>query len=278
MADSRLDILVSRRFGVSRSFAREAIQKGLVLRESTVLHKPGEKLPENTPLELLSLPWFVSRGGLKLQAALEQFAIDAAGKICLDIGASTGGFTDCLLQRGAAKVFAVENGPCQLAERLLADSRVVSLERTDARTLRPEMLDEAVQLAAVDVSFISLTKVIAPVMGCLAADGEAICLIKPQFEAGPGLVPKTGVIKDVRVHRRVLRQVLEFLVAEGLLIKGLMASPIEGGEGNREFLCWVGKMGKGMERGCEPKNSCVDTCQQNITLHNTSNSSYLNVK
>jgi 23S rRNA (cytidine1920-2'-O)/16S rRNA (cytidine1409-2'-O)-methyltransferase len=198
--------------------------------------KPGDLLDESTPVTVIEPEPYVSRGGYKLAAALDAFAIDPSGLVCLDVGASTGGFTDVLLQRGAAKVYAVDVGRGQLAESLRGDPRVLSLERTNARTLKPADLPRRVGLAVVDVSFISLALVLGPVAACFGRDGGPIvALVKPQFEAGRGQV-KGGVVRDEEIHLEVLRRIASTATDIGLIPVEVIASPILGPEGNREFL------------------------------------------
>jgi 23S rRNA (cytidine1920-2'-O)/16S rRNA (cytidine1409-2'-O)-methyltransferase len=198
--------------------------------------KPGDLLPADAPVELVAQDPYVSRGGHKLEAALDAFGISPAGTVALDVGASTGGFTDVLLQRGASRVYAVDVGRGQLADRLRRDPRVVSLERTNARTLTRDVLGESVSLAVIDVSFISLALVIAPVASCFGPDGGAIVpLVKPQFEAGRGETD-AGVVRDPSTHRAVLERVARDAAAAGLALRGAIASPLTGPAGNREFL------------------------------------------
>jgi 23S rRNA (cytidine1920-2'-O)/16S rRNA (cytidine1409-2'-O)-methyltransferase len=198
--------------------------------------KPGDLVDPGTVIEVAAPEPFVSRGGHKLAAALDAFGVDPAGRTCLDVGASTGGFTDVLLQRGARRVYAVDVGRGQLAEPLRRDPRVISMERTNARTLTAATLPEPVSLVTVDVSFISLRLVLAPILSTFdAGGGDLIALVKPQFEAGKGETDG-GVVRDPLVHARVVREVTEAAVAMGLEPLGEMASPILGPEGNREFL------------------------------------------
>jgi 23S rRNA (cytidine1920-2'-O)/16S rRNA (cytidine1409-2'-O)-methyltransferase len=198
--------------------------------------KPGDLVDPGTAIEVAAPEPYVSRGGHKLAAALDAFGVDPAGRTCLDVGASTGGFTDVLLQRGARQVYAVDVGRGQLAERLRHDPRVVSMERSNARTLTASSLPEAVTLATIDVSFISLRLVLGPVASTFdAAGGEVIALVKPQFEAGRGETNQ-GVVRDRAVHARVVREVTNAAVGLGLEPAGEVASPILGPEGNREFL------------------------------------------
>jgi 23S rRNA (cytidine1920-2'-O)/16S rRNA (cytidine1409-2'-O)-methyltransferase len=198
--------------------------------------KPGDLVDVAAAIGLTDRKPYVSRGGHKLAAALDAFGVDPAGLVCLDVGASTGGFTDVLLQRGAARVYAVDVGRGQLADTLRRDDRVVSLERTNARTLGPGVLPEPVTLAVVDVSFISLGLVIGPIAGCFGpTGGPVVALVKPQFEAGRGSVDK-GVVRDPAVHLAVLRRVVDRARGMGLAAVDAIASPILGPDGNREFL------------------------------------------
>jgi 23S rRNA (cytidine1920-2'-O)/16S rRNA (cytidine1409-2'-O)-methyltransferase len=198
-------------------------------------HKPGDLVGPSIPVSVVEPEPYVSRGGHKLAAALDAFGIDPAGRVCLDVGASTGGFTDLLLQRGAARVYALDVGRGQLAEALRADPRVVSMERTNARTLTALTLPEPVDLATIDVSFISLVKVLGPVASTLAPGGAIVALVKPQFEAGKGRTDR-GVVRDPAVHREVLERVVaEAATDVGLGTQAVVASPILGPAGNREF-------------------------------------------
>jgi 23S rRNA (cytidine1920-2'-O)/16S rRNA (cytidine1409-2'-O)-methyltransferase len=198
--------------------------------------KPGELLDTEVTVEVVEPQPYVSRGGLKLAAALDAFAIDPAGRLCLDVGASTGGFTDVLLQRGATRVYALDVGRGQLAERLRNDPRVISMERTNARTLQSGTLPEPVELAVVDVSFISLSLILGPIASCFAGSGgDIVALVKPQFEAGREQAPG-GVVRDQAVHLEVLRAVVDRATMLGLQPLDVVPSPITGPEGNREFL------------------------------------------
>jgi 23S rRNA (cytidine1920-2'-O)/16S rRNA (cytidine1409-2'-O)-methyltransferase len=240
----RLDqLLVERGLAETRSRAQALLLAGRVRVGSgdaaRADRKPGDLVDVSTPVAVVGAEPYVSRGGHKLAAALDAFGIVPAGWSCLDTGASTGGFTDVLLQRGARRVYAVDVGRGQLAERLRLDSRVVSMERTNARTLQPGSLPEAVDLATVDVSFISLALVLGPVASCLRPGGSIIALVKPQFEAGRDRV-KGGVVRDPEVHREVLSAVARRSVELGLGVRGVIASPIQGPEGNREFLAHIG--------------------------------------
>jgi len=205
--------------------------------EDEVADKPGRQVPQDAPLRVNETLRYVSRGGLKLEAALDAFGIDPTGRVCADIGASTGGFTDCLLQRGAARIYAVDVGYGQLAWSLRIDPRVVSVERTNIRHLAA--LPEPVSLATVDVSFIGLALVLPRIAGLLTPAGQIIALIKPQFEVGKGQVGKGGVVRDPRLHRSVIEEVLGAAAAAGLAANGVIRSPITGPAGNVEFLTWL---------------------------------------
>ncbi len=237
VAKERLDILVLERgLAESRSKAQRLIWAGLVRVAGQVMDKPGTRFATDAEIAVEEQPRFVSRGGDKLEAAMARFGVDAAGVVAADVGASTGGFTDCLLQRGATRVYAIDVGYGQLAWRLRNDPRVVVMERTNARYV--ESLPEPVDLATVDVSFISLGLILPMVQGWLRPAGQVVALIKPQFEAGRRNVGKGGVVRDPAVHRRVLRRVLKAAAVEGLRLRGLMPSPLRGPAGNVEFLAW----------------------------------------
>lgn len=237
----RLDqLLVERGLVETRSRAQALVMAGKVAvgegDSARRDRKPGDLIPPGTPLSVLEREPFVSRGGHKLAAAVDAFGIDPTGRVCLDVGASTGGFTGVLLQRGAARVYALDVGRGQLAEPLRQDPRVVSMERTNARTLTETSLPEPVSLITFDVSFISLALVLGPAAACLrSGGGDLVPLVKPQFEAGRGDV-KGGVVRDASVHRAVLERIAAVAQDLGLGTRGVIASPIRGPEGNREFL------------------------------------------
>ena len=184
---------------------------------------------------------YVSRGGLKLEKAMTHFGITLEGKVCMDIGASTGGFTDCMLQNGAVKVYSVDVGYGQFAWKLRQDPRVVCMEKTNIRYVTPADIDDVLDFASVDVSFISLTKVLIPARDLLRGGGEMVCLIKPQFEAGREKVGKKGVVRDKAVHEEVVEQIIEFASQNGFFVKNLEYSPIKGPEGNIEYLVYIRK-------------------------------------
>jgi 23S rRNA (cytidine1920-2'-O)/16S rRNA (cytidine1409-2'-O)-methyltransferase len=234
----RLDfLLVERGLAESRMQAQRLIRAGLVRVAGQVADKPGARVAAGAEITLQARPRFVSRGGEKLDAALVRFGLDVAGVVAADVGASTGGFTDCLLQHGASRVYAIDVGYGQLAWRLRNDSRVVVMERTNARYL--ESLPEPVDLVTADVSFISLSLILpAAVRWLNPSAGRVVALIKPQFEAGRREVGKGGVVRDTGVHRRVVEQVLDIAAGLGLGLRGLMPSPLRGPAGNVEFLGW----------------------------------------
>ena len=243
MKKLRLDqLLVDQGFFPSRERAKAAVMEGLVFAGGQRLDKPGAQVEPEIALEVRgdALPW-VSRGGLKLEKALKFFPCDPAGRICLDCGASTGGFTDVLLHAGAEKVYAVDVGYGQLAWKLRSDKRVVNLERTNARYLTGEQVPEPIDLAVMDLAFISIRLVLPAAEALLRDGGEAVCLIKPQFEAGREKVGKKGVVRDRGAHLEVLSSFAEFFPAAGFTLLGLDHSPIRGPEGNIEFLAYLKK-------------------------------------
>jgi 23S rRNA (cytidine1920-2'-O)/16S rRNA (cytidine1409-2'-O)-methyltransferase len=239
MKKERLDQLVFERgFTESRERAKTTVMSGLVFVNGQRADKPGMPVAPDAQIEVRgeALP-FVSRGGFKLDKALKVFPIDPAGKICIDCGASTGGFTDVLLQHGAAKVYAVDVGYGQLAWKLRGDERVVNLERTNLRYITDEQIPEKLDLAVTDVSFISIRLILPAVVPLLKDGADLVCLIKPQFEAGREEVGKKGVVRDEAVHREVVREILDFAPTVGLSVRGLDYSPIKGPEGNIEYIC-----------------------------------------
>ncbi len=235
----RLDVLLHERgLAPTREKARGMIMAGEVLVNGAAIDKPGTRVSPDAEIVLKGKPRFVSRGGEKLAHALSIFEVPVAGRICADVGASTGGFTDCLLQNGAARVYAIDVGYGQLDYALRQDARVIAIERTNARYL--ERLDEPVSLVVVDASFISLRLLLPVIKGWLLPQAEVIPLIKPQFEAGKQDVGKGGVVRDRRIHARVLTDILTFAHEQGFAVKGLTTSPIKGPAGNTEFLAWLG--------------------------------------
>lgn len=238
MAKERLDkLLVTLGLAESREQAQRMIMAGLVLVNDRPSTKPGHKIPTDAVIRVKERPPYVSRGGHKLAAGLDAFGVDPTGWVCADLGASTGGFTDVLLQRGAVRVYAVDVGYGQLHWRLRTDPRVTVMERINARYL--DRLPEPIQLVVIDASFISLRLILPAAQRILAPDGQIIALIKPQFEAGRERVGKGGVVRDERVHRQVLRDMVTWAAERGYGPQGLIPSPILGPKGNREFLLWL---------------------------------------
>lgn len=235
---TRLDVLVHERgLAPSRELARRYIMAGEVRVDGQVMDKPGAQVSTEAELEVQGAARFVSRGGDKLEGAFQVFDFNVKSKICADVGACTGGFTDCLLQHGAAKVYAIDVGYGQLAMKLQQDERVVVMERTNARYV--EKLDTPVSFVTIDASFISLKILLPVIKNWLAPQAQVVALIKPQFEAGKSDVGKGGVVKDPKVHRRVLEEVLTFAQQIGFTVRGVTLSPLTGPKGNVEFLGWL---------------------------------------
>lgn len=246
----RLDVLLFEKGMVpSRERARAIIMSGIVYVNNQKADKAGMSIPEDAEIEIRGKTnAFVSRGGLKIEKALNYFEIDPSGLCVMDIGASTGGFTDCLLTRGARKVFSIDVGYGQLAWKLRQDPRVVCMERTNIRNVTPDMLDgETPQFAVIDVSFISLRLVLPVVANLLDAHGRIACLIKPQFEAGKGKVGKKGVVREPKIHQEVLEAFVKNAHDAGFHVYSITFSPIKGPEGNIEFLGYLGKDGENAE-------------------------------
>ncbi|MBV9270872.1 MAG: TlyA family RNA methyltransferase, partial [Candidatus Eremiobacteraeota bacterium] len=233
---TRLDAAVAEQLGVTRSQARSLIMEGRVRVNGTPAVKPGANLREGAVVEIERPRRFVSRGGEKLDAALEAFSIDTTGVRALDVGASAGGFTDCVLQRGAEQVVAVDVGYGQLDWKLRNDSRVTVMERTNFRYLAPETFARKFSLIVIDTSFISLRTIVSRAVEELSEDGSIVALVKPQFEAGRERLGSGGVVRDPEVHRAVLREILGAMDSLGLTAVGLISSPLRGPAGNREFL------------------------------------------
>ena len=235
----------------SREKARAVIMSGSVFVEGQKALKPGVLVDDGAGVEVRWKLAYVSRGGLKLERALNYFGVSPKGKVCIDCGASTGGFTDCLLQNGAEMVYAVDVGYGQLAWSIRNDPRVAVMERMNIRNVTAEMLETKPELAAVDLSFISLALVL-PVLSKLLAEGaEALCLIKPQFEAGRDKVGKKGVVRDPGTHLEVLNRFLQFSMESGFFAKGLTHSPVKGPEGNIEYLGWISLSGENQPLDCD---------------------------
>ena len=243
MPKERLDILlVEKGLAGSRERAKRMIMAGEVLVDGQKVDKAGTTVKREAEIRLLGndIP-YVSRGGLKLAKAMETFGLSLAGKTAADIGASTGGFTDCMLQNGAVKVYAIDVGYGQLAWKLRTDERVVNMERTNIRNVTVEMLEGPIDFASIDVAFISLTKVLPVAYELLKDEGEIAALIKPQFEAGKEKVGKKGVVRDPAVHLEVVENIVAFSRELGFAVRGLTFSPVKGPEGNIEYLVWLCK-------------------------------------
>lgn len=239
--EERLDkILVQRQLAASRERAKNLIESGNVLVNKHLVVKPGRVISENSTIELLDkdIPW-VSRGALKLLEAIEKFGIDPAGKVCLDVGASTGGFTEVLLSKGAIKVYCVDVGHGQLADAIKNDKRVINLERTHINSLSSRVIPDISELCVIDVSFISLTKVLPFLPPLLSNKASMVVLIKPQFEVGKAYLNSKGIVKSKQLYPTVIEKVLECSTSLGFETQGLIDSPILGGDGNKEFLLWA---------------------------------------
>ena len=251
----RLDVLlVKRGLAVSREKAKAVIMAGNVYVENQKEDKAGTMFQDTVNIEVRgSTLKYVSRGGLKLEKAMTHFGVTLKDKVCMDVGSSTGGFTDCMLQNGAVKVFAIDVGHGQLDWKLRKDERVVCMEKTNIRYVVPEDLGEAADFSSIDVSFISLTKVLLPVYHLLKEDGEVVCLIKPQFEAGREKVGKKGVVRDPEVHKEVIEKVISYGQSIGYAALHLEYSPIKGPEGNIEYLLHLKKKVDGL-----PQDATLD--------------------
>ncbi|MBQ1237351.1 MAG: TlyA family RNA methyltransferase [Oscillospiraceae bacterium] len=255
---TRLDLrLVQLGLVTGRDKAKAVIMAGTVYVNGQKADKAGFEVSEEDKIELRGETLrYVSRGGLKLEKAMESFPITIDGTVCMDIGASTGGFTDCMLQNGAKKVYAIDVGYGQLAWKLRTDDRVINLERTNFRHVTNEQVPDPVDFASVDVSFISLTLILPPALSLLAEGGQMVCLIKPQFEAGKGLVGKKGVVKDPQIHKDVIVKVVDFAHQNGFSVLGLTYSPVKGPEGNIEYLVHLQKSG---EPVCNVDREMIDS-------------------
>lgn len=239
LAKYRLDVLlVERQLAPTRSKAQGMIMAGEVIVNGAMVDKPGSQYPASVEITLVSKPQFVSRGGDKLAGALHDFSYSPSSKICADVGASTGGFTDCLLQNGASKVYAIDVGYGQLAHKLRDDNRVIPMERTNARYLT--VLPEPIELVVIDASFISLKLILPTIKGWLSPSSDIIALIKPQFEAGRSDVGKGGVVRDSQIHERVIQEIALFSQTLNFQVHGLTQSQLKGPSGNIEFLIWLG--------------------------------------
>ncbi|MDO4260526.1 MAG: TlyA family RNA methyltransferase [Eubacteriales bacterium] len=253
---TRLDVLMTERgLAESREKAKAIIMSGNVFVDGQREDKAGASFSEKAVIEVKGTPLkYVSRGGLKLEKAMSHFDVSLTDRVCMDVGASTGGFTDCMLQNGARKVYAVDVGNGQLAWKLRQDERVVCMEKTNIRYVTPEQIGEPVEFASIDVAFISLTKVLEPVKALLSPDGQVVALIKPQFEAGREQVGKKGVVRDRAVHLQVIERVLAYAKELGFTVENLEFSPIKGPEGNIEYLAHL----KNHEEGTRGESAPVD--------------------
>ena len=256
----RLDVLlVNRGLAPSREKAKAIIMSGIVYVDNEKEDKAGDTFPDTALIEVRgSTLKYVSRGGLKLEKAMNCFGVELKDKVCMDVGSSTGGFTDCMLQNGAVKVYAVDVGHGQLDWKLRNDSRVVCMEKTNIRYVTPKDVADPIEFASIDVSFISLTKVLGAVKELLTDEGEIVCLIKPQFEAGRDKVGKKGVVRDKAVHLDVIRQVMDFASHLGFSLLHLDYSPIKGPEGNIEYLVYIRKEACGGREESVDIQSVVD--------------------
>lgn len=254
MEKERLDVLlVERNLAASRERAKSSIMAGLVFVDGQRVDKAGTMVKTAADIRVVGDSiGYVSRGGLKLAKAMEAFSLRVENQVAADIGASTGGFTDCMLKNGAAKVYAIDVGYGQLAWSLRTDPRVVNMERTNIRNVAPEDLDDAVDFASIDVAFISLEKVLPPTKRLLRRGGRVVALIKPQFEAGRDKVGKKGVVRDALVHKEVIGKIVRFALANGFLPLDLTYSPVKGPEGNIEYLLYLLADGEG-EHGVGPE-------------------------
>ena len=239
----RLDVLlVKRGLAESREKAKAIILTGNVFVEEQREDKAGSTFAEDVQIRIKGTPMkYVSRGGYKLEKAMELWHVPLQDKLCMDVGSSTGGFTDCMLQNGAVKVYAIDVGTNQLAWKLRQDERVVSMEKTNIRYVTPEDIADPIDFSSIDVAFISLTKVLIPVWNLLKNGGRVVCLVKPQFEAGREKVGKKGVVRDKKVHEEVVCHIMTYALSMGFEILGLSYSPIKGPEGNIEYLLYIEK-------------------------------------
>lgn len=271
----RLDVLlVQRNLAESREKAKAIIMCGNVFVEGQREDKAGSMFADDVEIEVKGHSMkYVSRGGFKLEKAIEEYGVSVQDKVCMDVGSSTGGFTDCMLQNGAVKVYAVDVGTNQLAWSLRSDDRVVSMEKTNIRYVTSEDIKEPIAFASIDVAFISLTKVLIPVRNLLDEKGQVVCLIKPQFEAGREKVGKKGVVREKSVHIEVIEKVIKYAVAIGFTVLNLDYSPIKGPEGNIEYLLYIEKNEEGKqviedgeENGVEVNiiDASIDECNKSV--------------
>lgn len=239
----RLDIVLKERYGFSREVAKDAIEKGYVSYQGKIFKKAGEKVSGDIELTIDDKGFlkYVSRGGLKLEKAINEFGIDIVDKVCIDVGASTGGFTDCMLQFGAKKVYSVDVGHGQLADVIKNNPKVVSMENTNVVDLKRDDFPLCIDFASVDVSFVSLTKILSYVYDILGEEAETVALIKPQFEAGKQNINRKGIVKNPKAHKNVLKTVFTYVTSVGFKIKNISFSPVKGGDGNIEYIIYLSK-------------------------------------
>ncbi len=258
----RLDVLlVQKGLAPSREKAKAIIMSGIVYVDNVKEDKAGTSFDVNSNIEVRGKTLkYVSRGGLKLEKAMDKYGLNLEGKVCMDIGASTGGFTDCMLQNGASKVYSVDVGRGQLAWKLVQDPKVVVMDKTNIRYITRDDIDDDIEFASVDVSFISLTKIMEAVKAILTDDARMVCLIKPQFEAGREKVGKKGVVRDINVHKEVVNNIVQYMKSIGFGILGLDYSPIKGPEGNIEYLIYI-------QNNCDVDNE-IDVEQVVENSHN----------
>ena len=264
----RLDVAVFEKgFAPSREKAQAIFTAGLVYVNNQKVDKAGTEIKEDDVLEVRGNTLkYVSRGGLKLEKAMQEFPITLKGKICMDVGASTGGFTDCMLQNGAVKVYSVDVGYGQLAWKLRCDERVVNLERTNFRYADEEIIKDKIDFSSVDVSFISLKHILPNLNKLLAENGTAVCLIKPQFEAGKEKVGKKGVVRDKSVHLEVVNNVIKMALENGFSVCGLQFSPIKGPEGNIEYLIYLEKSNEPVVADCVNADELVNKSHMELDV------------
>jgi 23S rRNA (cytidine1920-2'-O)/16S rRNA (cytidine1409-2'-O)-methyltransferase len=269
----RLDVLlVKRNLVESREKAKAIIMSGCVYVDGQREDKAGSTFLESAEIELKGVTnKYVSRGGFKLEKAVEQYGVTLDSKVCMDVGSSTGGFTDCMLQNGAVKVFAVDVGTNQLAWKLRQDERVISMEKTNIRYVELEHIGELMDFISIDVAFISLTKVLIPVKNLLKLQGEVVCLIKPQFEAGREKVGKKGVVREQSVHVEVIQKIITFAVNNGFRVLNLDYSPIKGPEGNIEYLLHIRKSDDNIQSDDENMDLTITDCNKYVDNDNLKN-------
>lgn len=262
----RLDVLlVEKGLAQSRERAKELITNENVIVDGKLITKASTSVVDSVNIQIVGETLkYVSRGGLKLEKAIASFNINLSGKICADIGASTGGFTDCMLQNKASKVYAIDVGHGQLSNKLVNDNRVVNMEGTNVRYITKEDIKDNIDFASIDVSFISLTKVLFPVKDILSNDGEIVCLIKPQFEAGKSNLNKKGVVKDHKVHLKVIKDIIGYCEDIGFTIVGLDYSPVKGTEGNIEYLLYLKKTNEEILNKVVDPNKVVESSHSSL--------------